>query len=280
MQCNEEKAMKNPIDIYILSSSIGITAEQLAKASLAQFDTERFTIHRIKNIQSKEVVDRTLAAIPAENAMIIFTLVYEEVAAYLLEQAQKKGIEIFDAMSPVLEALSRLTGDKPKEIPGAYRALNEDYFDRIDAIEFAVRCDDGKDLRGFLEADVVLLGISRTSKTPTSMSLAHRNIKVANLPLVPEVKPPEIIYELDPRKIVGLTTDITKLEEIRIERLKALGLSQASNYAQDERIAQEIEYSNQIYKELGCMVINTAERSVEETASLIAEHLREEGIIE
>lgn len=272
--------MKNPIDIYILSSSIGITAEQLAKASLAQFDTERFTIHRIKNIQSKEVVDRTLAAIPAENAMIIFTLVYEEVAAYLLEQAQKKGIEIFDAMSPVLEALSRLTGDKPKEIPGAYRALNEDYFDRIDAIEFAVRCDDGKDLRGFLEADVVLLGISRTSKTPTSMSLAHRNIKVANLPLVPEVKPPEIIYELDPRKIVGLTTDITKLEEIRIERLKALGLSQTSNYAQDERIAQEIEYSNQIYKELGCMVINTAERSVEETASLIAEHLREEGIIE
>lgn len=183
-------------------------------------------------------------------------------------------------MSPVLEALSRLTGDKPKEIPGAYRALNEDYFDRIDAIEFAVRCDDGKDLRGFLEADVVLLGISRTSKTPTSMSLAHRNIKVANLPLVPEVKPPGIIYELDPRKIVGLTTDITKLEEIRIERLKALGLSQASNYAQDERIAQEIEYSNQIYKELGCMVINTAERSVEETASLIAEHLREEGIIE
>lgn len=90
MQCNEEKAMKNPIDIYILSSSIGITAEQLAKASLAQFDTERFTIHRIKNIQSKEVVDRTLAAIPAENTMIIFTLVYEEVAAYLLEQAQKR----------------------------------------------------------------------------------------------------------------------------------------------------------------------------------------------
>jgi len=272
--------MKNPIDIYILSSSIGITAEQLAKASLAQFDTEQFTVHRMKNIVTKEAVDEALSGIAPENSMIIFTLVFEEVAAYLVEQARLKGIEIFDAMSPVLEALTRLTGEKPKEIPGAYRALNEDYFDRIDAIEFAIRCDDGKDVRGFLEADVVLLGISRTSKTPTSMSLAHRNIKVANLPLVPEVAPPAIIYELDPRKIVGLTTDITKLEEIRIERLKALGLSQTSNYAQDERIAQEIAYSNKIYEELGCMVINTAERSVEETASLIAEHLREEGLIE
>lgn len=272
--------MSDSISIYILSSSIGITAEQLAKASLAQFGTERFTVHRFKNIHTKEAVDKALAAIPAENSMIIFTLVFEEVAAYLMEEATKRGIETFDAMSPVLQALSRLTGDKPKEIPGAYRALNEDYFDRIDAIEFAVRCDDGKDPRGFLEADVVLLGISRTSKTPTSMSLAHRNIKVANLPLVPEVKPPAILYELDPRKIVGLTTDITKLEEIRNERLKALGLSQASVYAQEERIKQEIEYSNQIYKELGCMVINTAQRSVEDTANLIADHLREEGMIE
>jgi hypothetical protein len=272
--------MSKTISIYILSSSIGITAEQLAKASLAQYSTDQFVIHRIKNVVTKELVDEALKEIPTENSMIIFTLVFEEVAAYLVEEARKKGIEIFDAMSPVLQALTRLTGEEPKQVPGAYRALNEDYFDRIDAIEFAIRCDDGKDVRGFMEADVVLLGISRTSKTPTSMALAHRNIKVANLPLVPEVLPPDLIYELDPRKIVGLTTDITKLEEIRNERLKALGLSVTSNYAQDERIKQEIEYSDGIYKKLGCLVINTAKRSVDETASLITEHLREQGLIE
>jgi len=252
----------------------------LTKASIAQVDLDGFKIHRFTNIVTKEAVDQVLAGIPPENSMIIFTLVFEEVAAYLVSEAQSLGIEVFDAMSPVLKALTRLTGKSPKQIPGAYRALNEDYFDRIDAIEFAIRCDDGKDERGFIDADVLLLGISRTSKTPTSMSLAHRNIKVANLPLVPEVDLPEIIFELDPRKIVGLTTDMTKLEEIRNERLKALGLSQTSNYAKDERIVTEIEYSNKIYEKLGCMVINTAEKSVEETASLIAEHLRKEGLIE
>ena len=272
--------MSDFISIYVISSSMGITAEQLAKASIAQFDLERFKIHRFTNIITKEAVDQVIAGIPPENSMIIFTLVFEEIAAYLFAEARNHGIEVFDAMSPVLKALAQLTGEAPKQIPGAYRALNEDYFNRIDAIEFAIRCDDGKDVRGFLDADVVLLGISRTSKTPTSMSLAHRNIRVANLPLVPEVEPPEIIFELDPRKIVGLTTDITKLEEIRNERLKALGLSQTSNYAKDERIVTEIEYSNTIYKKLGCMVINTAEKSVEETASLIAEHLRKEGMIE
>jgi regulator of PEP synthase PpsR (kinase-PPPase family) len=149
--------------------------------------------------------------------------------------------------------------------------MDDDYFERVAAIEFAVKYDDGKDLRGLKYADVVLLGISRTSKTPLSMYLSHKNVKVANVPLVPEIPVAKEIHEVPRHKLIGLTNSPEKLNEVRIERLKALGLSSNVEYANFDRILEELDYADHVYRQLGCPVINVANKAIEETASIILE---------
>lgn len=158
----------------------------------------------------------------------------------------------------------------PKLEPGLLRQLDEQYFKRVEAVEFAVRYDDGKDPKGLVTADVVLIGVSRTSKTPLSMYLANKRIKCANVPLVPEVSPPEELYKVAD-KTVGLVIDPNHLFAIRKERLKSLGLTSNANYAAVERIINELEYSDEIMKKLGCPVIDVTNKAVEETAGKIME---------
>ena len=149
---------------------------------------------------------------------------------------------------------------------------------RVEAIEFAVRYDDGKDTRGILKSDIVLLGISRTSKTPLSMYLANKNIKVANVPLVPEIPIPKEVFEINPKKIIGLTNSPEKLNQIRQERLKSLGLSSDANYAKFDRILQELDYSEKIMKQVGCPVINVSNKAIEETAGIILDIIKENNL--
>jgi regulator of PEP synthase PpsR (kinase-PPPase family) len=162
----------------------------------------------------------------------------------------------------------------PSNKPGLVRRLDEEYFRRVDAIEFAVKYDDGRDPRGLLRADVVLIGVSRTSKTPLSMYLANKRLKVANVPLVPEVEPPQELFELPRERIIGLTIRSEQLNEIRTERLKALGLTAQANYAALDRINQVLEYSAKIMKRLGCPVIDVSNKAIEETANIILEVIR------
>lgn len=151
--------------------------------------------------------------------------------------------------------------------------MNQRYFDRISAMEFAVMYDDGKDPKGFLEADVVLLGVSRTSKTPLSLFLANKNLKVANLPLVPDTHIPKEIYKVDPNKIIGLTNDLSVLNEIRRQRMISYGLNPDTTYSNTDAIKVELDSAQKLYQELGCYVVNVAHRSIEETAALIMHHL-------
>ena len=178
-------------------------------------------------------------------------------------------------MSPILDKISNKINKNPKREPGAIRKLDESYFKRVEAIEFAVKYDDGKDPRGILKSDIVLVGISRTSKTPLSMYLANKNIKVANIPLVPEIPLPKELNNINPNKIIGLTNSPEKLNKIRQERLKALGLSKNANYANIERILQEPDYSDNIMKKLGCPVINVSNKAIEETAGIIMDLIKE-----
>lgn len=157
--------------------------------------------------------------------------------------------------------------------------MDESYFRRIAAIEFAVKYDDGKDPgKGIKEAELVLIGISRTSKTPLSMYLANRNVKVANVPLVPEIPVPKEVYEIDPKKIIGLTNSPEVLNNVRTTRLKTLGLSSNANYAKLDRILEELEYSEKVMRKIGCPVINVANKAIEETASDILDIMKEKGI--
>lgn len=207
------------------------------------------------------------------NLVIIYSLVKDEMQMPVIKFAREHNVECVDIFSPVVEAIQQTTHMTPDQKIGAQHSLNQKYFDRISAMEFAVMYDDGKDPKGFLEADVVLLGVSRTSKTPLSLFLANKNLKVANLPLVPETHIPKEIYEIDPKKIIGLTNDPSVLNEIRRQRMIAYGLNPDTTYSNMDSINKELESAQTLYKKLGCYVINVAHRSIEETAALILEHL-------
>lgn len=174
-----------------------------------------------------------------------------------------------DLLNPVVSEIGRRAQLEPTGERGALHHLNENYFKRIKAMEFAVKYDDGKDPRGFLEADVVLLGVSRTSKTPLSLYLANKNLKVANLPLIPQAHIPKQLFEIDPKKIVGLTNDPEVLIGIRKERMRAYGLNPETAYSDREKIQAELKFANDLYQKLGCEIINVATLSIEETAAMI-----------
>ncbi len=218
-------------------------------------------------------MDNLIAKAANENSIIIFTIVVEDLKNYLIDKALENNIAAVDVMTPAMLTLIDKLGITPKREPGLNRKLDEKYFKKIEAVEFAVKYDDGKDTKGILLSDVVLIGVSRTSKTPLSMYLAHKNVKVANIPLVPEVSPPEELKLISPKKIIGLTLDSDYLNKIRKERLKAMGLKDTANYASLERIFKELEYAEKIYKNLNCKVIDTTNRAVEETASIILEYI-------
>ncbi len=204
-------------------------------------------------------------------------MVIEELKEYLLEKANEADIKTVDIMGPMMEAFESMYHAKPRMEPGLVRKLDEEYFRKVEAIEFAVKYDDGKDPRGILKADVVLIGVSRTSKTPLSMYLAHQRIKVANVPLVPEVEPSEELFNISNKKIVGLKINPDKLFGIREERLKSLGLAVHANYANFERILEELDYSEKIMKRVGCPVIDVSNKAIEETANIIIDIIRKRG---
>lgn len=266
--------------LYAISDSIGETAQQVAKAAISQFDIkeETYDIRRFPYVSNKEVLLEILESAKNENAIIVYTLVSENLGDIVEDFCSKENLHCVDLMSQILNILTEKIGESPKREPGIIRRMDEEYFRRIEAIEFAVKYDDGKDPRGVLKADLVLVGISRTSKTPLSMYLANRNIKVANIPLVPEIPIPKEVYEINPKKIIGLTNTPEKLNEIRKARLKALGLSSSANYAKIDRILEELEYSEKVMKKLACPVINVANKAIEETAGLILDIMKENGL--
>ena len=247
--------------IYAVSDSIGETAQQVSRAAISQFglSEDEYDIRRHPFVNTEEALIELLESAKRCNAMFVYTLVNPKLAKMASDYCEENGILKIDLLTDILSILS--------------------YFRRIAAIEFAVKYDDGKEPnKGILEAELVLIGISRTSKTPLSMYLANRNIKVANVPLVPEIPVPKEVYEIDPKKIIGLTNSPEVLNNVRTTRLKALGLSSNASYAKLDRILEELEYADKVMKKLGCPVINVANKAIEETAGDILDIMKEKGI--
>lgn len=263
--------------IYIISDSIGETAEQVARASISQFNSKNYEIRRFPYINDESQILEILKEASNENAVIVFTIVIPNLRETLIQQADNLKIPCIDIMTPIMQSMENVLEVPAKKEPGLIRKLDERYFKKVEAIEFAVKYDDGKDPRGLKQADIILTGISRTSKTPLSMYLAHKNLKVANVPLVPEVSPPKELFEVSSKKIIGLTTNPMKLIEIRQERLRALGLKNEANYASMQRILEELDYAEEIMKRIGCPIIDVSSKAVEETAGIILEIFRDMG---
>ncbi|TCP53334.1 hypothetical protein EV586_10667 [Tumebacillus sp. BK434] len=260
--------------VYVISDSVGETAEFVVRAAASQFNGSRAEIRRISYVDDMEPIRETVQAAKEIGALIAYTLVIPELKDGLVREALEHGVTAVDIMGPMVAAFQSTFQAEPKNRPGLVHKLDDEYFRRVEAIEFAVKYDDGKDPRGLLRADVILIGVSRTSKTPLSMFLAHKRLKAANVPLVPEVEPPEELFEVSPHKVIGLTISAGELNLIRTERLKALGLREEANYAAFERIKLELEYAERIMKKVGCPVINVSNKAVEETASIIVDQIK------
>lgn len=265
------------LNLFIISDSIGETGELVAKAAISQFrpGLQHTKFKRFTHIDSLDHIKEITELAKEQGAIILYTLVQTKMRQALIEYCKLYNLESVDLIGPVINLFEKELDEKPFEEPGLVRKLDEDYFKKIEAIEFAVKYDDGRDPRGLLQADIVLIGVSRTSKTPLSQYLANKRFKVANVPLVPEVDPPEQLFQVDPAKCVGLVITPEKLNSIRKERLKAIGLNDDASYAKIERINEEINHFEKIAKKIGCVVIDVTNRAVEETANVVINHIQQ-----
>ncbi|MFO1446302.1 kinase/pyrophosphorylase [Bacillus sp. Bva_UNVM-123] len=262
--------------VYVVSDSVGETAEFVVKAVATQFNGSQIEIRRSSYVDDMEDIEDVIMLASKDHSIIAYTIVIPALKEYLDKRAQEEGIFAVDLLNPLMNAFETRFNKEPYHSPGLMRKLDEEYFRKIEAIEFAVKYDDGRDPRGITKADIVLIGVSRTSKTPLSMYLAHKRFKVANVPLVPEVPPPDELFQIPRKNCVGLIISPDKLNEIRIERLRALGLGSQANYASLERILGELDYAEKIMKRVGCPIINVSNKAIEETAGLILEALNKE----
>ena len=261
------------VRLFVVSDSIGETAQRVINAVLAQFsDLNNYEIKKFPFVDSKEVLTNILSDALQEKAIVVTTLVNEELNELCRDFSQRTGLEYVDYMSPLVKIVSERTQMVPSYQSGSLYLMDEDYFNRVEAIEFSVRYDDGKDPKGFAKSDLVILGISRTSKTPLSMYLANRSYKVSNLPLIPEVPVPKELFQIDSKRIIGLTADPEYIRKVRQSRLVSLGLTGSSSYVSLDRIKEELKYSQNLYEKLGATIINVENKSIEESAQLIEEH--------
>lgn len=260
--------------VYVVSDAAGDTGELVVRAAIAQFHPIGADIRRAPFITNEIALENVAIKAKEIDAIVMYTLVIPHLREAMKRLAEQLNVQAIDLLGPFIETLEQRTGRKSRQEPGLNHVLDEDYFKKVEAVEFAVKYDDARDTSGVLKADIILVGVSRTSKTPLSMYLAHQKYKVANVPLVPEIKIPEELFRIQKSKIIGLTINLSYLNVIRKERLKALGLPDTALYATPERIEYELGYANGIMEKLGCTIIDVSHRAVEETASLIMEKIK------
>jgi len=264
------------LDIHLISDATGDTLNAIARAAIAQFDEAHITYHRWSLVRSRLQLHRVLEGVQSEPGPILCSVVDEGLRSEIDAFAQRSGIRLVHILDPVLAVLQEQFGIPSKHKPGRQYVLDADYFRRIDAMHYVISHDDGQATRGLAEADVVLVGVSRSSKTPTCFYLANRGIKAANVPLVPGIEPPELLN--DPGcPVVGLTIDPRSLIEIRRHRLKLIGTGtgpaflqrDSGDYVDYESVEKELLWAKRFCTARGWPTIDVTRRSIEETAATV-----------
>ncbi|MEO7124557.1 MAG: pyruvate, water dikinase regulatory protein [Nakamurella sp.] len=264
-----------PIEIHVIADSTGDTAARVARAAMSQFTGH--PIHMVKHpriitaVGLADVFDRIAAALPTR--MTVFSTLVDEGLRELVDQrCTELDIPHCDLLSPALDALERASGDRAERVPARPVGIDSDYFQRIAAMEFAVKHDDGQHLEGLRNADIVLMGISRTGKTPLSMYLGYLGYRTANVPLVAGIAPPAALFEVDRFRVVALTIDPNRLATIRSRRVTLIApVGEISAYAELTAIFDEIDHAQKIQRTIGCPVIDTTTLALEEAARRVIE---------
>ncbi len=257
--------------VHVVSDSLGDTAAAVAFAAASQFPAGHCTVERLPKIRAIGEVEAFLDVHqrPGERGIILFhTIANHALRAKVVYLCAQRGVYAVDLLGPAIDAMSRSLQLEPSGNPGGIRVTDDGYFRRIDAMEYSVNHDDGRNPEGLIDADIVLIGISRTSKTPLSIFLASKGYKVANIPLVPGVGPPEQLYEVPRWRVYGLISSAPYISEIRYKRLgRAVGV--AGSYADVDRVQSDLDDARALMRKLGCLIIKTDNRAIEETAQEI-----------
>jgi hypothetical protein len=262
-----------PVELHIVSDSTGETAARLVLALEAQFPDQPFEEIRHPRVETAEHLQLAVSRMKGRRAVAVYTLVQPELRDTMRALCRRARVHYADLLGHPIDSIARVSGQAAQMTPGARPPLNSAYFKRMEAIEFAVRYDDGVG-RGLHEADIVLVGVSRTSKTPLSMYLGYLGYKTANVPIVRGIDPPAELFEIDPGKVVGLTIDAERLAEIRQVRVRAMGGRQRG-YAELVEVYEELDEAARVHRRLGCPVIDVSELAVEETAHRIIRFVQE-----
>ncbi len=257
------------LHLHLLSDSTGETLENIAKAALAQFDGVDMVRHFWPMVRSETHMDRVITDIAQNPGLVVFTLVNVEHRARLETHCRALNLPVVAALDPITSALSNLLGQKAKARPGSQHILDDAYFARVDAIHYTIAHDDGLGSEGWEQADIILVGVSRTSKTPTSIYLANRGYKTANIPIVPESLPPDTLYSLKSPLVIGLITSADRLIQIRRNRLLSLNQSPETAYVDQDIVARELVVARRMYADNDWPVIDMTRRSIEEAAAAI-----------
>ncbi len=267
MAVHEEPSMQ----VFVVSDGTGDTGTATVRAAMLQFQSP-WRLRVFGEIRRPSEAKRVVARAVEENALVVFSLVERNMVEVMQREAQQQGVVALDLLGPLITRVAQRLHAEPKHQPGLLHGMSEDYFARIDAVEFAVNHDDGANVHTLYDADIVLTGVSRTSKTPLSMYLAQRGYKTGNVPLVPRVDPPRELLELDSQRVFGLLIDAGELMTIRQARLRAIKASPASEYTDIAAVTDEVEEARLLCRRNGWRIVDVTGKAVEENAARLMEY--------
>ena len=257
------------LHLHLLSDSTGETLEAMAKAALVQFDDVEAVKHFWPMVRSEGHLSRIMTDIGRNPGLVLFTIANAQLRAKLEDMCRAAGLPALAPLDAVTDTLSSLLGQQKLNRVGAQHALDDAYFARVDAIQFTIAHDDGIGWENWEQADIILAGVSRTSKTPTSIYLANRGYKTANIPIVVESPPPDLLYRLENPMVVGLLTSADRLVQIRRNRLLSLNQAPETDYVDAEKVNAELAYARRMFADNAWPVIDMTRRSIEEAAAAI-----------
>ena len=266
----------NRLNLHLVSDSTGETLEMIAKAALAQFDDADVNRYFWPMVRSRQHLDRIVADLANNPGLVLYTLVNPDTRSRLEEHCRHVGLPAVPVLDQVTAALEAQLGQEAHGRPGRQHSMDDAYFKRVDAIQYTIAHDDGIGWEDWEEADIVLAGVSRTSKTPTSIYLANRGYKTANIPLVLESPPPPILFNLQKPLVVGLTTAPERLVQIRRNRLISMNEHTQTSYVDNDRVRDEIQFARRMFADNGWPVIDVTRRSIEESAAAIIRLVQDE----
>ncbi|MBM3320367.1 MAG: kinase/pyrophosphorylase [Candidatus Eisenbacteria bacterium] len=262
-----------PLDIYVVSDATGTTAEAVARSALVQFGRAPAVVRRFPFVRTEEQIEEIIASAPAGECIVVFTLVTPDLASVLRARSAEKGIPAIDVIGPLLDIFRDKLRHAPSMKPGALRHESEEMYKVTEAIHYTLRHDDGQGLDTLDEADLLILGASRTGKTPTSIFLSCRKLKVANMPIVNGIALPDSVYDL-PIPKVGFRMNLDRLLELRAQRVDKLPIAALRGYQGRSNVFEEIEYCEALYKKIpGLRTIDVTNRSIEETSEWIVRNV-------